>query len=51
MPELGKYSTEVLSAYVVTMLLIVGLVALSILQARRMRARLHAQEKRRKANG
>lgn len=51
MPELGKYSAEVLSAYGVTLVLIFGLVGLSVFQARAMRARLQAQEKRRQAHG
>lgn len=34
MPDLGIYTTEVLSAYGVGLLLLVGLVALSILERR-----------------
>lgn len=51
MPELGKYATEVLSAYGVTLGLIAVLVGVSVLQARQMRNRLREQEKRRDTNG
>lgn len=44
MPELGKYATEVLSAYAVSLLLLVGIVVLSVISARRARAVLKAVE-------
>jgi len=40
MPELGKYSVEVLSAYGVSIVLLAGIVLLSWVQARRARAEL-----------
>lgn len=48
MPDLGKYGTEVLSAYAVSILLLVGLVLLSLWRARRVRAELRDVEGRRK---
>lgn len=45
-PDLGKYAGPVLSAYVVSILLILGLVALSLLRARRVRQALAEQERR-----
>ncbi|MGB3146796.1 MAG: heme exporter protein CcmD [Paracoccaceae bacterium] len=44
MPDLGKYSGTVLSAYLVTIALIAGLVALSLWQSARVRRALAAQE-------
>ena len=46
MPDLGKYADTVLSAYAVTILLIVALVAFSLRRAARVRAALRAQEAR-----
>ena len=37
MPDLGKYAAEVLSAYAATGVLVGGLVALTVAQARRAR--------------
>lgn len=51
MPELGKYEIEVLSSYAVSIGLIVVLVALSILRARKVRAALDEVEKRKGRNG
>ncbi len=48
MPDLGKYAGAVLSSYAVSILLIVGLVALSIIRARRVRRGLDEIEARRK---
>jgi len=48
MPDLGKYEATVLAAYAVTIVLILGLVALSLLRARRTKRRLAVLEKRRK---
>lgn len=47
MPDLGPYAAEVLSAYAVTGVLLGGIVALSLWQARRARARLAELERRR----
>lgn len=46
MPELGKYAGAVLGAYGISILLIAGLVALSVWQAARMRAKLQDVEDR-----
>lgn len=48
MPDLGKYSGEVLSAYGLTILLLVGISLLSWLRSRRVRAALEQAEARRK---
>ncbi|WP_071673405.1 heme exporter protein CcmD [Nioella nitratireducens] len=47
MPDLGRYATEVLSAYGVTLLLLVGLIAGSIWKARRVLRQLRDAENRR----
>jgi heme exporter protein D len=47
MPDLGKYATAVLSAYGVSLLLLVAIVALTWLRARRVRKKLEAAEARR----
>ena len=46
-PDLGKYATEVLLAYGVSIALLVILIALSVRRARRVRAQLEAVEARR----
>ncbi len=46
MPELGKYTTEILSAYAATIVLLLGLVGLTWRQSRRVRRLLDAAEKR-----
>jgi len=46
MPDLGKYGTEVLSAYGATIVLLVGLVWITWLRSRRVRAALDAAERR-----
>jgi len=48
MPELGKYASEVLSAYAISLGLLALIVGLSIWQSRRMKHRLEAAEARRK---
>ncbi|MFW2542607.1 heme exporter protein CcmD [Primorskyibacter sp. 2E107] len=48
MPDLGKYAGAVLSSYAVSIVLIVVLVAVSILRARRVRAALFEIEERQK---
>ncbi|WP_420853575.1 heme exporter protein CcmD [Roseicyclus persicicus] len=47
MPDLGAYAVPVLSAYAVSIALIVVVVGASILKARRVRARLEEVEHRR----
>lgn len=47
MPDLGSYAVYVLSAYAVSIVLIVGLVALSVARARKVRAELERIEGRR----
>ncbi|MGG7644457.1 heme exporter protein CcmD [Rhodovulum sp. YNF3179] len=51
MPDLGKYAVEVLSAYAVSILLIVGIVALSLARSARIRRQLREIEERRRADG
>ncbi|WP_425277782.1 heme exporter protein CcmD [Roseivivax isoporae] len=46
MPDLGDYAGAVLSAYAVSLGLIVGLVVLSLWRARRVRAALDKVERR-----
>ncbi|WP_136441233.1 heme exporter protein CcmD [Pacificoceanicola onchidii] len=46
MPDLGKYADAVLSSYAVSLGLIIALVAVSILRARRVRAELRDIEER-----
>jgi heme exporter protein D len=50
-PELGKYQTEVLSSYVVSIILIVALVAVSVIRARKIRSALDDVENRSRKNG
>ena len=45
MPELGKYATEVLSAYGASLLLLGGLLALSLRRGRAARADLAKAER------
>ncbi len=44
MPDLGKYAVEVLAAYGVTLVLLAGIVALSLYQARRSKRDLNRFE-------
>ncbi len=46
MPDLGKYGTEVLSAYGATIVLLVALVWVTWARSRRVRLELEAAEKR-----
>ncbi|MDR9428727.1 MAG: heme exporter protein CcmD [Salibaculum sp.] len=48
-PDLGKYAAEVLSAYAVSILLLLGLVWISVRAARRARATLEAVERQKAA--
>jgi len=49
--ELGKYAVAVLSSYAASIGLIVVLVTLSLLRAKRIKAQLEAVESRRKKDG
>ncbi len=51
MPDLGKYSDTVLSAYAASIVLLVLLVVLSLWRGRRVRAEMEATEARAKRNG
>jgi heme exporter protein D len=51
MVELGKYAVTVLAAYGVTILLVLGLVALSLRKGARVKRALEAQERRMAKNG
>lgn len=46
MPDLGKYTLTVLASYGVTLALLAGLVAVTVWQSRRVKARLAQQERR-----
>ena len=48
MPDLGKYAAAVLSAYGVTIALLVAIVGLSVMRERRVRRDLEDAEARRK---
>jgi len=50
-PDLGKYAGTVLAAYGVSVLLIVGLVALTLWQGARIRRALQEIEARAKSDG
>ncbi len=47
MPDLGKYADAVLSAYAVSIVLLVAIVVLSLWRGRRVRAEMDAVERRR----
>ena len=51
MPDLGKYADAVLSSYAVSIVLILGLVAFSVVRARKVRAQLDEVERRSRKNG
>ena len=51
MPDLGKYADTVLSAYGISLVLLIGIVWLTWAQARKVRARLEEAEARRKGAG
>jgi heme exporter protein D len=51
MPDLGKYSFEVLSSYGVTLVLLVLIVVFSIRRSRKVRGALEEVESRRGSNG
>lgn len=51
MPDLGKYADTVLSAYAVSIVLIVGLVVASMMRAKKVKAELQAVEIKAKNDG
>jgi heme exporter protein D len=51
MPDLGKYADAVLSSYAVSIALIIALVAVSVMRARKVRAQLDDVEQRSRRNG
>lgn len=51
MPDLGKYADAVLSAYAVSIVLLVAIVGLSLWKGRRVRADMRAVEDRAGRNG
>ncbi|MCF6317459.1 MAG: heme exporter protein CcmD [Marinosulfonomonas sp.] len=50
MPDLGKYQTEVLASYAVTLVLLLGLLAMSWIKGRRVAKALREVEERRVKN-
>ena len=44
MPDLGKYAADVLSAYAVSIVILLGLIVLSLRQSTRARKRLEEAE-------
>ena len=51
MPELGKYAATVLSAYGVSIVLILGLVAVSMIRAAKVKRQLQDVEEKAKNRG
>ncbi len=51
MPDLGKYAETVLSAYAVSIALIVGLVMISILRSKKIKKQLQDVENKVKKHG
>ncbi len=51
MPDLGKYADTVLSAYAVSIVVLIVLVAVTLLRGRRVRARMEQVEQRVRRNG
>lgn len=51
MPDLGKYANAVLSSYAVSIALILLIVVVSVMRARKVRAQLDEVEKRSRKNG
>ncbi|MCE8545880.1 heme exporter protein CcmD [Ruegeria pomeroyi] len=50
-PDLGKYAATVLSAYGASLVLLIGLVALSLRRGRKLRAEMEKIEQRMSRNG
>lgn len=51
MPDLGKYADAVLSAYAVSIVLVLGLILVSILRSNRIRKELQDIERKGRNNG
>ncbi|MGR3802281.1 heme exporter protein CcmD [Marinibacterium profundimaris] len=51
MPDLGKYADTVLSAYAVSIVVLIALVVLSVWRGRRVRAELKQVEERIRRDG
>ncbi|MEL7132897.1 MAG: heme exporter protein CcmD [Pseudomonadota bacterium] len=51
MPDLGKYADAVLSAYAVSVVLLVAIVALTLWRGRKVRAEMENVERRSGRNG
>lgn len=51
LPDLGKYAVTVLSAYGVSIALLVGLIVISVAKGRRVRKQMTDAEARGKSNG
>lgn len=51
MPDLGKYAYTVLSAYGVSLAMLLGLIGLTLRRSRKVRRALEAQEQRKTDNG
>lgn len=51
MPDLGKYADAVLSAYAVSIVLLVGFVLLTLWRGRRVRVEMQDVERRSKRDG
>lgn len=51
MPDLGKYADAVLSAYAVSIVLVLGLILVSILRSNRIRKDLQDIERKGRNNG
>ena len=51
MPELGKYAETVLSAYAVSLVLLVALIWISIRRAKKIKKQLESVESKVKPNG
>ncbi|MBY5934025.1 heme exporter protein CcmD [Tateyamaria omphalii] len=51
MPDLGKYAEAVLSAYAVSIVLLVAIVVLTVWRGRKVRAEMEAVERRSARNG
>ena len=51
LPDLGKYAEAVLSAYAVSIVLLIGLILMSMLKGRRVRKQMQKIEMRGDVNG
>lgn len=48
MPDLGKYAATVLAAYAVSIILLIGLIAQTLIRSRKVKKQLSELEERRK---